>query len=589
MAERTLREPPTEFIDWVRANAIPLAGSDPGLSDRDLEPLRSLIGDARVLTLGEATHGTREFFQLKRRLIEFCVREMNFTMFGLEAGYPDCLAINDYVMGTDDDDIFPSLALASVWAWDCEEFLDLVRWMRAHNQRHDTLQKINFWGWDPSWPASAVRRVVDYVNHEHPSLATLSQGLTPLGTDFNASIYKFVPWAAQNATADAIVELAQALETAPSHVRLLLRVLEQGERLLRSVTVNERFAGRSSGAAETIGRLLELAGTESRMVAWAHNGHFQRANFVPGVESIGARLSKSFGKRHVTLGFAFSEGQFRAIDLASGEIRVFTLPPSPVGSLDAALATFDAPIFAIDLREAPRSGAVHEWLAGEPPTRVMTSTWTEDEELVSTVWGPLDKPNSLNWADPRDCFDILIFVRSTTASRGNHPDWPNSFLSLTEDVLPSAGYLGFVADADGRPEGWLIQSAPRPAGYRVDVADGALVMSRGGAPSYWGGDGRVSRAFSAVPYRGRRVRFSVRIEAESAGTSGRAQAYLRMDGPAAAVPSQYAVRFPLALALGSGDLEADVPPAAESITIGLVLSGNGRAVFRDPAFQALGQ
>jgi erythromycin esterase len=588
MAERTLREPPQEFIEWVRANAIPLAGSDPGLSARDLEPLRGLIGDARVLTLGEATHGTREFFQLKRRLLEFCVREMNFTMFGLEAGYADMLSINDYVRGDDDDDVFPLLALTSVWAWDCEEFVDLIRWLRAYNQRPGASQKFSFWGWDPSWPASAARRVIDYIDRNHPLLAELTQRLAPLATDFTASVYKFLPWPVQNATADAIVEVARALDSAPFEIRHPVRVLEQGERQLRCLTVNERFAMRSGSAAETIGRLLDTAGPESRMVAWAHNGHFQRTSFVPGVEPIGARLSTAFGSRHVTLGFAFNEGQFRAIDLASGEIRAFTLPPSPAGTLDAALATFDAPMFALDLRAAPRSGPAHEWLASGPPMRVMTSTWTDDEELVSTVWGPLDKPNSLSWADPRDCFDLLIFVRSTTASRGNHPDWPNGFVSLAEEVLPSPGNLGFVAGPDGHPTGWLVQSGAGPAAYRVEVADGALMMSRSGTPPYWGGDARVSRAFSAEPYRERRVRFSVRIEDGFAG-AGRGEAYLRVNGPGPAVPSQYSVQFPLALALGSRSLEADVPPVAESITIGLVGSGNGRAVFRNPSFEVLGQ
>jgi erythromycin esterase len=63
----------------------------------DLQCLRRIIGDARIVSLGEATHGTREFFQLKHRLLEFLVTELDFAIFGIEANYPECLRINDYV------------------------------------------------------------------------------------------------------------------------------------------------------------------------------------------------------------------------------------------------------------------------------------------------------------------------------------------------------------------------------------------------------------------------------------------------------------------------------------------------------------
>ena len=83
---------------WARSNAIPLASVEAGHGFIDLEPLRAIIGDARIVSLGEATHGTREFFQLKHRLLEYCVSELGFTIFGIEASYPECLRINDYVL-----------------------------------------------------------------------------------------------------------------------------------------------------------------------------------------------------------------------------------------------------------------------------------------------------------------------------------------------------------------------------------------------------------------------------------------------------------------------------------------------------------
>src|SRR5262245_12984428 len=109
--------PNPDVIGWLKANALPLASAEPGTSFQDLEQLRPLIADARIVSLGEATHGTREFFQLKHRMIEYCVSQLGFTMIGFEAEYGATLAVNDYVlhgMGNALDVV----AGMGFWTWD---------------------------------------------------------------------------------------------------------------------------------------------------------------------------------------------------------------------------------------------------------------------------------------------------------------------------------------------------------------------------------------------------------------------------------------------------------------------------------------
>ena len=89
--------PERRVVDWVRSRAIPLATVEPRHGWADLEALRSIVGDARILSLGEATHGTREFFKLKHRILEFCVAELGFTTFIIEAPFAESLAVNAYV------------------------------------------------------------------------------------------------------------------------------------------------------------------------------------------------------------------------------------------------------------------------------------------------------------------------------------------------------------------------------------------------------------------------------------------------------------------------------------------------------------
>ena len=95
--------------DWIRAHAIRLTTPEAGHGFADLQPLKPVIGNARIVSLGEATHGTREFFQLKHRMLEFLATEMGFTIFSIEANMPEAYRLNDYVLnGTGDPAAAPA-------------------------------------------------------------------------------------------------------------------------------------------------------------------------------------------------------------------------------------------------------------------------------------------------------------------------------------------------------------------------------------------------------------------------------------------------------------------------------------------------
>lgn len=155
-------------IDWIRKNAIPLAGTEAGRGRDDLRPLRQLIGDARIVSLGEATHGTREIFQLKHRLLEFLATDMGFTIFSIEANMPEAYRLNDYVLkGTGD----PAELLRGLyfWTWNTEEVLDMIRWMRAFNASGKG--RIQFTGFDMQTPTVAQEIVGDFVSRHDPEYA----------------------------------------------------------------------------------------------------------------------------------------------------------------------------------------------------------------------------------------------------------------------------------------------------------------------------------------------------------------------------------------------------------------------------------
>ena len=138
---------PTEteqVTKWFTSNAIPLKSVE-GESFAELKPLKQVLRGVRIVGLGEETHGTREFFQLKRRLIEFLVKEAGFTVFAMELSYAASLDINEYVLnGTGDRDKL--LAKQGLWAWDTQEVSEVIEWLRQYNSSMPAEKKVRFVG-----------------------------------------------------------------------------------------------------------------------------------------------------------------------------------------------------------------------------------------------------------------------------------------------------------------------------------------------------------------------------------------------------------------------------------------------------------
>src|SRR5258706_8349084 len=128
-APPTADRPP---IDWLRKSARPFVTCEPGGTDRDLASLRAIVGDARIVALGEVSSGTHEFFQMKRRIVEYLATHMGFTLFAIEANMPAAYRVNEYILTGQGD---PKALLKRSPPWGRErEFLDFVEWMKEFNR-----------------------------------------------------------------------------------------------------------------------------------------------------------------------------------------------------------------------------------------------------------------------------------------------------------------------------------------------------------------------------------------------------------------------------------------------------------------------
>ena len=160
-------------VAWIKSAAIPLKTAEAANGFDDMRPIKLLVGNARIVSLGESTHGTREIFQMKHRVLEYLASECGFTVFGIEASLPDCIAINDYVLhGTGDPE--RAVAAQGFWTWSTEEVLALVKWMRAYNEdpKNSGKPKLKFYGFDMQQEASAVNAAIVYLERVDPEAAS---------------------------------------------------------------------------------------------------------------------------------------------------------------------------------------------------------------------------------------------------------------------------------------------------------------------------------------------------------------------------------------------------------------------------------
>jgi erythromycin esterase len=174
--------------------------------------------------------------------------------------------------------------------------------------------------------------------------------------------------------------------------------------VLEAMQLRANQVMRDASMAANVEWILEQS-PDAKVVLWAHNGHVMTA----GSGSMGAALRKKYGDQMVVFGFSFNQGSFQAVSQGRG-LKDFTVPPAPAGSLDATLAATGIPLLALDLRTAPKTGPVAEWLQTGHSTRSIGSMYPEDSPYAFMA----------NYVVP-ETFNVLLFVEKTTAARKNPP------------------------------------------------------------------------------------------------------------------------------------------------------------------------
>jgi erythromycin esterase len=386
---KALQKSTSSFLEWADEHAITLTSIEPGQGFSDLQPLKQIIGDARVVALGEGRHGIHEFLAFRNRLFEFLVEEMEFTAIAVESGYSESITVDDYVLGTSDDSTEAALNVFSFAGPNAfVENEQLIDWMREYNTRPSSKRKIRFYGIDLSGGHSGgwinSRRALDaalvYIDRVDTDLIKqVRQSIEPFLEYFNDRDYHRLTPDERNTLTASINDLIDIFErqrvvliagtSALDYHRayrhaVAARQLDGGFRVepLPDADPSEWLPGimaRDAAMADNVRWVVDQEGTDGRVLLFAHNGHVRKYRNIMEADPIwgsatpptmmGEYLHSMLKNEMVVFGFTHSH-------------RPYTRVPADSTSIGSVLATLELPLFVLSFDSIPQSGPVFQWI-----------------------------------------------------------------------------------------------------------------------------------------------------------------------------------------------------------------------------------
>jgi erythromycin esterase len=387
--------------DWLNKNDIPLKYVKAENGFDDLKPLSNLIGDARIVSLGECTHGSSEIFSMKHRMLEYLVKEKGFTIFSIEANMPESYALNEYIIDGKGD-VKKLMAGMYFWTWNTQEVLDMIEWMKKYNET--AITKIRFTGFDMQTATVAAKIVRDYLNSNRPALLSILDEYDSLRqkkqmkkneSNDNFKILK--------ADAQKIIDSLNIYK--PKLYNKDFNWTVQNARILWQYACNYfNNPSRDESMAENVKWILD-ENPSAKIVLWAHNGHIRKDNDGFEYKSMGEYLDKMYGKQIISIGFATAEGTYTAVQrdgkkfigLDSSNIIL-----SKENSYESIFTTADAPDFLLDLRNISKQEG---------------SGWIVEKKFFRTVGARAMDKFQFTKINLTSHFDMIIFIRKTSASK----------------------------------------------------------------------------------------------------------------------------------------------------------------------------
>ena len=356
----------------------------------DFDPLLVAVGNSRLVLLGEASHGTHDFYRVRAEITKRLIREKGFSAVAVEADWPDAYRANRYVRGrsTDADavDALGGFARFPQWMWRNADVLDFVGWLREYNdgQKNDAA-KVGFYGLDLYSLHASMQAVLDYLKVVDPESAVRAARRYACFDSFGGDPQTYgyattlgLARSCETAVIGQLVELrAAAAEYARRDGRLApddlffaeqnANVVANAERYYRAMFEDHAASWnlRDQHMAETLGALsafLEADPRHAKVVVWAHNSHLGDARATEmgarrGELNVGQLIRERFGRAATLVGFTTYAGTVTAAADWNAEAERKVVRPALPQSYEALFHECGIGNFFLDLRSPSPAAA----------------------------------------------------------------------------------------------------------------------------------------------------------------------------------------------------------------------------------------
>jgi erythromycin esterase-like protein len=356
-------------------------------SDDDLDRLLDAVGDARFVLLGEASHGTSEFYTWRTRISKRLIEERGFSFISVEGDWPDCYRVNRYAKHMPDSgdsalDVLHAFERWPTWMWANREVVELVEWLHAHNRRIPSDGRVGFYGLDVYSLWDSMRAVTEYLERMDPGLAAAARRAYNCFEPYAEDVQEYARATAIVPTSceDQAVEVLRGLRVNAPQFREDGREgyfnAEQNALVAKNAELYYRTMMRGGPSSwnvrdrhmvETLDRLMQHHGPHAKAIVWEHNTHVGDARFTDmtraGMVNVGQLVRQTHEREGVLLvGFGTHRGTVIAADEWGAPMERMRVPPARPGSVEEAMyeAAIGDALLIFDGRDDAGIAGLHE-------------------------------------------------------------------------------------------------------------------------------------------------------------------------------------------------------------------------------------
>lgn len=419
-----------QIIDAIDDYAEPFES----IASADLDRFLERVGDARIVVLGESTHGSREFYQMRARISQALIEQKGFDIIALEADWPDVTRIDHYIHPDPRPPLYRRQPFSSFprWMWRNRPFIEFTGWLKATNEQRDVDDRISINGLDLYNLAGSMRLVLNYLGtidrksaeyawQQYRCLLPIADDPGRYGGYANTGRYPVCKQPVE-VVYEMFLHKAEAWSlTDPEryfHALQNALLVVKGEYFFRlnfsddPGSARDAWNYREQNMMESLQRLMEHHGGDSKVIIWAHNTHVGDSRATDMAEddrhSLGERIRTAFPEQSYLVGFGTHTGTVTAAPGWNMSAQVMQVPDSHAESFEHLLHMAEADNFLLPLREIEHR-ALRERLTEEHGQRAIGVSYDPDNELEKHYQG----------ARLAEQFDELIWFDRTTALNGN--------------------------------------------------------------------------------------------------------------------------------------------------------------------------